>query len=189
MFTFTKTTIPDVILVTPQVFGDERGFFLETYRRSAFFENGIPVDFVQDNRSRSTKGVLRGLHYQKGKSAQAKLVYCTKGEILDVAVDMRKESPTFLRWVGYVLSAENKQGLFIPAEGFAHGFCVLSADAEILYKCSHEYDPTGESGIVWNDPTIGIEWPITDPQLSPKDRAHPTAAELFGAQADRPRVA
>ena len=179
MFKFTKTEIPEVILVEPQVFGDERGFFLEAYKKSEFINNGITVDFVQDNHSKSKAKVLRGLHFQTGYSAQAKLVRCIKGEIFDVAVDLRQGSSTFLKWVGYVLSEENKKELFIPAEGFAHGFCVLSDEAEITYKCSNEYNPASESGVIWNDESIKIDWPIKDPILSDKDAKNMSVKEIF----------
>jgi len=178
MFKFTKTAIPEVILIEPEIFGDNRGFFLETYKKSEFAKNGINVDFVQDNHSKSKTGVLRGLHFQVGESAQAKLVRCISGEIFDVAVDIRKDSPTFLKWVGYILSAENKNQLFIPADGFAHGFCVLSEEAEIAYKCSKEYDPKSERGIIWNDELIGIKWPIKDPILSDKDLKNITIKDI-----------
>ena len=179
MFKFTKTEIPEVMLAEPQVFGDDRGFFLEAYKKSEFINNGITVDFVQDNHSKSKAKVLRGLHFQTGYSAQAKLVRCIKGEIFDVAVDLRQGSSTFLKWVGYVLSEENKKELFIPAEGFAHGFCVLSDEAEITYKCSNEYNPASESGVIWNDESIKIDWPIKDPILSDKDAKNMSVKEIF----------
>jgi dTDP-4-dehydrorhamnose 3,5-epimerase len=179
MFKFTKTEIPEVILIEPQVFGDDRGFFLEAYKKSEFNNNGIIVDFVQDNHSKSKAKVLRGLHFQTGSSAQAKLVRCIKGEIFDVAVDLRQGSPTFLKWVGYVLSEENKKELFIPAEGFAHGFCVLSDEAEITYKCSREYDSKSEVGIIWNDKHIKVNWPISQPFISEKDAKNMTIESVF----------
>lgn len=179
MFKFIKTEIPEVVLVEPQVFEDDRGFFLEAYKKSEFIKNGITVDFVQDNHSKSKAKVLRGLHFQTGASAQAKLVRCIKGEIFDVAVDLRQSSPTFLKWVGYVLSEKNKKELFIPAEGFAHGFCVLSDGAEIMYKCSKEYDPKSEVGIIWNDESIKIDWPVENPMLSDKDSTNLRVKELF----------
>ncbi len=177
-FEFKKLSIPDVILVTPKVFGDNRGFFLEGYKKSEFFNNGITVEFNQDNHSQSTKGVLRGLHYQKAPKSQAKLVRCIEGEIFDVAVDIRKNSPTFGKWVGEKLSAENKNMLFIP-EGFAHGFVVLSEKAQLLYKASNEYAPECDRGIRWNDPDININWGIDfEPILSEKDTNQPFLKEL-----------
>ena len=177
-FEFKKLSIPDVILVTPKVFGDNRGFFLEGYKKSEFFSNGITVEFNQDNHSQSEKGVLRGLHYQKSPKAQAKLVKCIEGEIFDVAVDIRKNSPTFGKWVGEKLSAENKNMLFIP-EGFAHGFVVLSEKAQLLYKASNEFAPDCARGIRWNDPDININWRIDfEPILSEKDTNQPFLREL-----------
>ena len=164
-------SIPAVILVRNQSFGDERGFFMETYKESDFFDNGTKERFVQENHSRSKRGVLRGLHYQKDPMAQGKLVRCVRGSIFDVAVDIRKGSPTYGKWVGYVLSEENKDMLYIP-RGFAHGFCALEDDSEIIYKCTNEYSPENEAGIIWNDPVIGIKWPIGDPILSSKDIKH-----------------
>lgn len=183
-FIFQKTDIDDVILVKPQVFGDSRGFFLESYQKSTFYKNGIDVEFCQDNHSKSTKGVLRGLHYQKKPKAQAKLVRCSKGKIFDVAVDIRKNSPTFAKWTGAILSEENKEMLFIPA-GFAHGFVVLSDEAELLYKASNEYSAENDRGIRWNDPDININWGIDfTPLISHKDTNQPfltaiTEEDLF----------
>lgn len=165
--------------MTPEVFKDSRGFFYETYKKSDFFSNDVIVDFVQDNQSVSQKNVLRGLHFQEGIAAQAKLVRCIAGEIFDVAVDIRKDSPTFLKWVGFVLSAQNKNQLFIPA-GFAHGLCVISDSAELVYKCSGEYIPETERGIIWNDPDIAIVWPIKDPILSRRDTNYPTITDYLG---------
>lgn len=177
-FEFERQKIEDVILVKPKVFGDNRGFFMESYKKSEFFENGITVEFNQDNHSKSTKGVLRGLHYQKAPYGQAKLVKCSKGRIYDVAVDIRPDSKTFGQYVKVELSEENKQMLFIP-EGFAHGFVVLSEDAELLYKASGEYAPQADSGIRWNDPDIGIEWGIDfEPILSEKDKIQPFIKDL-----------
>jgi len=176
------TAIPEVRVIAPRVFGDERGYFLETYRQSTFAEFGIICEFVQDNHSFSTKGTLRGLHYQI-THAQAKLCRVITGRVLDIAVDIRWGSPTFGRWVGMELSEENHHMAFIPA-GFAHGFAVLSDTAHFLYKCSNYYDPAGERGIVWNDPQIGIEWPLQEPLLSPKDSRYPTLAQI--APADLP---
>jgi len=175
-FEFIKTDIPDVILVKPKVFCDSRGFFMETYKKSDFESAGIDTDFVQDNHSKSIKGVLRGLHYQKEPFAQGKLVRCIRGKIFDVAVDIRKGSPTFGKWVGYELSEENKLMLWIP-KGFAHGFLTLSEEAEVVYKVSGgEYNPDYDAGIRWDDPDIGINWPIEmveEVLLSEKDKNLP----------------
>ena len=177
-FKFEKTEIEDVILVTPDVFGDDRGFFTESYKKSLFVENGIKDEFSQDNHSKSTKGVLRGLHYQAEPVPQAKLVRCVKGKILDVAVDIRKGSKTFGKWVKRVLSEENKQMLYLP-EGFAHGFVVLSDEAEFLYKVSNEYSPKHDRGIRWNDPDIAVDWGIDfEPKLSEKDKKQPFLKEV-----------
>ncbi len=168
-FEFVKLDIDGVVLVKPKVYGDHRGFFMETYKKSEFIANGITVEFNQDNHSKSTKGVLRGLHFQKSPYAQAKLVRCGRGRIYDVAVDIRPDSPTFGKYVKVELSEENKHMLFIPA-GFAHGFVVLSDEAELLYKASGEYNAAADSGILWKDPDIGIDWGIDfDPILSEKD--------------------
>lgn len=175
-FTFRKLEIPDVILVEPRLFGDERGYFMESYRRSAFAEGGIEADFVQDNRSFSGKGVLRGLHYQRAPFAQGKLVSVLKGEIFDVAVDLRPDSDTYGRWVAEHLTAENRAMLFVP-EGFAHGFQVVSESALIHYKTTSEYAPSADAGIRWNDPELAIPWPLTPPTLSAKDESLPTLAE------------
>ncbi|GAB6077184.1 dTDP-4-dehydrorhamnose 3,5-epimerase [Desulfurobacterium crinifex] len=173
-FEFIRTEIPEVIIVKPKVFSDERGFFMETYKKSDFVKVGIDTDFVQDNHSKSVKGVLRGLHYQLEPKAQGKLVRCIKGRIFDVAVDIRKGSPTFGKWVGVELSEENKLMLWIP-KGFAHGFLTLSEEAEIVYKVSGgEYSPEHDRSIRWNDPDIGIEWPLEgEPILSEKDKIAP----------------
>ena len=177
-FSFKKLEIEDVILVTPKVFGDSRGFFMESYQKSAFEKNGISNDFSQDNHSKSTKGVLRGLHYQTNPKAQAKLVRCSRGKILDVAVDIRKDSPTFGKWVGEVLSEENKNMLYIPA-GFAHGFVVLSDEAELLYKASNEYSPENDRGVRWNDPDINVKWGIDfEPLISEKDSKQPFLKDI-----------
>jgi dTDP-4-dehydrorhamnose 3,5-epimerase len=164
-----STPIPDVLLIEPKVFQDERGFFLESYQREKFKEAGIDVDFVQDNHSKSCLGTLRGLHYQI-RQPQGKLVRVIAGEVFDVAVDIRKQSPTFGQWVGDYLSAENQRMLWVPA-GFAHGFYVTSLEAEVLYKASDYYAPEWERSILWNDPAIGIQWPVQGelPILSPKD--------------------
>lgn len=165
-----KTDIPDVLIFEPQVFGDERGFFFESFNHKKFEEViGRKVEFVQDNHSKSAKGVLRGLHYQLEPYAQGKLVRCVAGEVFDVAVDIRKSSLTYGKWVGVNLSAENKRQLWIP-EGFAHGFLVLSEIAEFVYKTTNYYSPENERGIMWNDPTIDIKWPVMDSLiLSKKD--------------------
>ena len=177
-FKFTKLAIPDVQIVEPTVFGDERGYFMETYQQDMFAAAGISRPFVQDNQSRSTRGVLRGLHFQK-QHTQGKLVRVTLGEVFDVAVDCRPHSPTFGQWVGETLSAENKKMLYIP-EGFAHGFLVLSDTAEFCYKCTDVYDPTAEGGIPYDDPTVNVQWPDCgcEHKTSPKDKQH----EAFAAQ-------
>jgi dTDP-4-dehydrorhamnose 3,5-epimerase len=172
----TRTAIPDICFIDPRVFGDERGFFLETWSAERYAQAGLPATFVQDNLSRSAKGVLRGLHMQH-PAGQGKLVYVLEGEVFDVAVDVRVGSPTFGRWVGCTLSARNKRQLYIPT-GFAHGFCVTSASALFAYKCTELYRPEHELGIAWDDPAIGITWPIEDPVLSGKDRAHPRLADV-----------
>ncbi|MDD4913527.1 MAG: dTDP-4-dehydrorhamnose 3,5-epimerase [Methylococcales bacterium] len=166
----TRLSIPDVILLTPKVFGDERGFFFESFNGKVFEElTGLQRQFVQDNHSKSRKGVLRGLHYQLPPMAQGKLVRVTQGEVFDVAVDIRKSSPTFGQWAGAILTAENKQQLWIP-EGFAHGFVTLSETAEFLYKTTNYYAPLYDRAIIWNDPKINIQWPLPEPpSLSAKD--------------------
>jgi len=171
-FTFKKLDIPEVILVETQSFADDRGFFLESFKESSFISNGIDTKFVQDNFSHSTQGVLRGLHYQKNPKAQAKLVILLRGEIFDVAVDIRKDSPTYGKWVSEILSEKNHKLLYVP-EGFAHGFCVMSQDADVLYKVNNEYSPENEKGIIWNDPTLNITWPIDKPILHEKDHKLP----------------
>lgn len=173
-FNFTDTKISGVKIIQPKVFGDSRGFFMETYKKEDFVNAGITCDFVQDNHSKSTKGVLRGLHFQT-QNTQAKLVRVTLGEVFDVAVDCRPNSPTFGQWVGEVLSSENKKQLFAP-EGFAHGFLVLSDEAEFIYKCSDIYTPSAEGGILYSDEDIGIKWPDLNGAsvlLSDKDKVHP----------------
>ena len=178
---FVPTALPDVVLIKPKVFGDPRGFFMETYREDRFSEAGISQHFVQENHSASGRGVLRGLHYQL-RQTQGKLVRAIVGEIYDVAVDIRRSSPTFGQWVGIILSQENKYQLWVPA-GFAHGFYVLSERAEVVYKVTDYYAPEWERSILWNDLKIGIEWPLNgvDPVLSQKDEAgKPLAdAEIF----------
>jgi len=171
-FEFAKLEIPGLVIVRPKVFGDERGFFLELYKHSDFVQGGIREHLVQDNFSNSRKGVLRGLHYQKNPRAQGKLVICIKGRIYDVAADIRKGSSNYARWAGVELSEENRFMLYVPP-GFAHGFQVLSDTAEVLYKCTDEYSPDNDRGIIWNDPDINIAWPLGNPVLSGKDKIHP----------------
>ncbi|HGG9777282.1 TPA: dTDP-4-dehydrorhamnose 3,5-epimerase [Neisseria meningitidis] len=170
------TRIPDVKLLEPKVFGDERGFFMETFRDEWFRQNVAERTFVQEDHSKSTQGVLRGLHYQT-ENTQGKLVRVVSGEVFDVAVDMRRDSPTFGHWVGEVLSADNKRQLWVP-EGFAHGFYVLSDEAEFVYKCTDYYNPNAEHSLIWNDATVGIDWPLLgEPSLSAKDLAGKMLAE------------
>ena len=164
---FENGPIPGLVTVTPDVYPDARGWFTESYHAQRYFDNGIKTVFVQDNRSRSSKNVLRGLHFQLHRP-QAKLISCTLGRIWDVAVDIRWGSPTFRQWFGVELSDENRKQFYIPG-GFAHGFCVLSDVAEILYKCSEFYDPKDDRGFLWNEPAFGVEWPVADPILSHKD--------------------
>jgi dTDP-4-dehydrorhamnose 3,5-epimerase len=175
-----KTALPEVMIFEPKVYGDERGFFFESFSKKIFEEAiGRQIEFVQDNHSKSRKGVLRGLHFQKGEHAQGKLVRCVVGEVFDVAVDVRKDSKTFGQWVGVHLSAENKRQLWIP-EGFAHGFLTISETAEFLYKATNYYAPSAEGSILWNDETIGIEWPLSDaPELSAKDAVAPTLKSVL----------
>ena len=167
-FTFTKSKIPNVVLIEPRLFPDDRGYFFESFKESEFASNGITTKFVQDNFSHSVKGVLRGLHYQKNPKAQAKFVTALRGEIFDVAVDIRKNSSTYGKWVGEVLSQKNHKSLYIP-EGFAHGFCVVSETADVLYKVNNEYSPEHGAGIKWNDSEINISWPTNTPIISQKD--------------------
>ncbi len=168
-FTFTKLSIPDVILIEAKIFPDDRGFFMESFKESEFVKNGIDTKFVQDNYSHSSKGTLRGLHYQKDPKAQAKLVTVLKGEIFDVCVDMRKNSPTYGKWIAEILSEKNHRLLYVP-EGFAHGFCVLSDKVDVIYKVNNEYSSENDRGILWNDPDVNIDWPIQNPILSEKDQ-------------------
>ncbi len=171
-FEFTDTKIPGVVIIQPKVFGDQRGYFMETYKKGDYAAAGIDKEFVQDNESSSTKGVLRGLHFQKNHT-QGKLVRVTHGEVFDVAVDVRPGSATYRQWVGVTLSSEKKNMFYIP-EGFAHGFLVLSDTAEFVYKCTDVYDPASEGGIPWNDETIAVEWPQLDVpyKTSEKDEKH-----------------
>jgi dTDP-4-dehydrorhamnose 3,5-epimerase len=171
-FIFEKLELPEVISIKSNSFLDSRGYFLESFRESDFISNGINKRFIQDNFSHSIQGTLRGLHYQQNPKAQAKLVFCMRGEIFDVAVDIRKKSPTFGKWIGKILSENNHELLYIP-EGFAHGFCVLSDEADVLYKVNQEYSPEHDRGILWNDPTINISWPIKNLILSEKDLVLP----------------
>ena len=184
-FTFSKTSIDGVIVVDVKSYGDARGYFMETYKKPDFVAGGIDVDFVQDNQSSSVKGVLRGLHFQINHP-QSKLVRVVSGKVFDVAVDLRPSSPTYGKWEGTVLSAENKRQFFIP-RGFAHGFLVLSDSAEFAYKCDDIYHPNDECGLMWNDPEIGVEWPpldgdeVLDPSkliLSDKDKLHPPLSAI-----------
>jgi dTDP-4-dehydrorhamnose 3,5-epimerase len=176
MFERIETEIPGVVILKPRVFRDARGFFAETYHSEKFSDLGIRERFVQDNHSRSVRGTLRGLHYQLQRP-QAKLCRVVQGEVFDVAVDIRQGSPTFGKWVGCVLSAEEMNQIFIPA-GFAHGFVVLSEIAEFLYKCSDFYDPTGEGGVLWSDPDLRINWGVDEPILSAKDAGYPCLGDV-----------
>ena len=173
---FSPTKIPDVILVEVPKFGDHRGFFMETYHAEKFADAGITTKFIQDNHASSQKDILRGLHYQL-EFPQGKFIRCIQGEILDVAVDIRRSSPTFGHWVAEILSSENARQLYIPS-GFAHGYLVLSEQAEVEYKCTELYHPEDEYGILWNDPAIGIDWGIKNPILSEKDKQQPLLKEV-----------
>jgi len=173
-----ETRLDGVALIEPEVHGDDRGFLVETFRDDAWRELGVGVDFVQDNHSRSSRDILRGLHFQT-LPGQAKLVRCLRGRIWDVAVDLRSDSPTYRQWEGYELDDERHRQLFVPV-GFAHGFCVLSEVADVAYKLSSPYDPATEAGIAWDDPDVGVEWPIADPVLSERDRSGPRLAEIAG---------
>ena len=169
----TKTELEGVVIVEPAVFGDHRGFFMESWSKQKFEEAGLFYDFVQDNHSSSSvKGTLRGIHFQRGEKAQAKLVRCVKGAVLDVAVDLRPNSPTYKKWVGVELSAENKKQLLIP-RGFGHAFLTLTDDVEFLYKADNYYAPEADGGIRWNDPEIGVDWGVEEPILSQKDANAP----------------
>jgi dTDP-4-dehydrorhamnose 3,5-epimerase len=173
-FTRLETELDDLVLIEPTLHGDERGYLVETFRKSELAELGIEIEFVQDNQTRSRGRVLRGIHMQRG---QAKLVRCPHGRIWDVAVDMRPDSPTYRRWEGFELDGEKHRQLFVPP-GFGHGFCLLSDEADVLYRLSAYFDPELETGIAWNDPEIGIEWPIEDPVLSERDRSAPSLADV-----------
>jgi len=172
----TTTSIPEVLIIEPAVFADDRGFFMETYHQAKYTELGIKHTFVQDNFSHSKQGSLRGLHYQL-EHAQAKLIQVIRGAIYDVAVDIRRGSATFGKWTAVELSETNKRQVFIP-EGFAHGFCVLSEEADVIYKCSDFYAPGDEGGILWSDPALGIDWPVAEPLLSAKDSGYPCLADV-----------
>ena len=174
-----ETKLEGVLILEPRVFEDERGYFFETWNQARYREAGISADFVQDNLSLSHRGVLRGLHFQVPPRAQGKLVSVLQGSVFDVAVDLRTASPTFGQWVGVELSSENLRQMYIP-EGFAHGFLVTSESALFSYKCTDVYSPQHERSLRWDDPEIGIEWPVADPILSPKDAAAPTMAEITG---------
>ena len=170
------TKLDGLVVIEPDVFGDDRGFLVETYRGDLWHELGVDVDFVQHNHSRSMRGTLRGLHFQT-EPGQAKLVRCSSGRIFDVAVDLRRDSPTFGKWEGHELDDQAHRQLLIPI-GFGHGFCVLSETADVDYQLSSYYDPATESGIAWNDPEVGVEWPIDEPLLSERDKAAPKLAEV-----------
>lgn len=174
----TKTKLDGVVIIEPDVFGDKRGFFMESWNKKKMSELGLEYDFVQDNHSKSTvKGTLRGIHFQKGDKAQAKLVRCVKGAVLDVAVDLRKNSPTFKQWIGVELSEENKKQLLIP-RGFGHGFVTLTDDVEFLYKADNYYALEADAGIRWNDPDIGVDWCVENPILSEKDKNNPFLKDM-----------
>jgi dTDP-4-dehydrorhamnose 3,5-epimerase len=173
----TETSLPGVLLIEPKVFGDHRGFFMESYNKKLFAEYGLDFDFIQDNHSLSQQaGTIRGLHYQLNPKAQTKLIRVTRGAIYDVIVDIRKGSPTFGKWQGFILSADNKRQLLVP-KGFAHGFCTLVENTEVQYKVDEYYSPEHDRGILWNDPALGIDWPTTNPILSDKDTKHPLLAD------------
>lgn len=174
---FIETKIKGVYVIEPVVFGDDRGFFIESYSKKIFEENGLYIDFIQDNHSKSSKGVLRGLHFQKPPFEQTKLVRVTSGEVLDVAVDMRVGSPTFGQHESIILTAENKKMFLIP-KGFAHGFIVLSDTADFIYKVDNYYSKEHDGGLLWNDPKLGIDWKISQPILSEKDKIQPTLDQL-----------
>ena len=170
--TFESTALAGVIIIVPKLFGDARGFLMETFKRSEFEAAGLPVTLVQENHSLSSAGTLRGLHYQRDPKAQGKLVRVIRGEIFDVAVDIRSGSLTYGQWVGVALSDSNRKSIYIPP-GFAHGFCVVSPEAEVIYKTTEEYAPDHEHGIRWDDPALGITWPVTSPNLSERDKHWP----------------
>jgi dTDP-4-dehydrorhamnose 3,5-epimerase len=179
-FTFAHTDVEGVILIDPKIFPDERGFFMESYKRSDFEAIGLTEPFVQENQSKSTYGTLRGLHYQRQPKAQGKLVRVVSGEIFDVAVDIRRGSPTFGKWFGATVSASNRRLIYVPP-WCAHGFCVLSPEAEVIYKTTEEYAPAFEEGLRWDDAALGICWPVANPIISDRDRRWPTLARLMAA--------
>ena len=181
--TVIETALPGVMILEPQVFRDKRGYFMEIFHGKKYKDLGIDADFVQDNHSRSEKNILRGLHFQLGH-AQDKLLTVINGAIYDVAVDVRQGSPTFGQWLGVELSSENNRQLFIP-KGFAHGFCVISETVDVLYKCTDYYSPQDECGVLWNDPDIDIDWPVTDPILSPKDTKYSCLKDIPADQLPR----
>ncbi|MFG6495389.1 dTDP-4-dehydrorhamnose 3,5-epimerase [Fictibacillus sp. UD] len=172
-----ETKFADAILIEPKVFGDHRGFFMESYNEETYKKHGIDMNFIQDNHSLSQQsGTLRGMHYQLAPKAQTKLIRVTRGAIYDVIIDMRKSSPTYGQWQGFILSAENKRQLLVP-KGFAHGFCTITEDTEVQYKVDELYSPEHDRGIAWDDPALSIDWPVNNPILSDKDKQHPTLAE------------
>jgi dTDP-4-dehydrorhamnose 3,5-epimerase len=177
--TFTPAALPGVMIIEPKICADERGYLMETYKKSEFIGAGVDADFVQENHSRSVYGTLRGLHLQRPPKAQAKLVRVIDGSVFEVVADVRRESPTFGQWIGIVLSAESQRSLFVPA-GYAHGFCVTSAEAQVVYKMTAEYAPELEDGVRWDDPVLGITWPISSPRLSVRDARWPALSERVG---------
>ena len=177
-FDFIKQKMEGLVLIEPRVFTDERGYFLESYKKSDFTANGIDYNFLQDNHSLSRKNVVRGLHYQREPKGQGKLVRVMSGSVWDVAVDIRKGSPTFLKWMSFELSGENKEMLFIPP-GFAHGFLALTDDVHLVYKCTEEYDAKLDTGLRWNDPDIGVVWPVQNPIISEKDMVLPYVKDVL----------
>jgi dTDP-4-dehydrorhamnose 3,5-epimerase len=175
-FTFTPLSIKEVVLIKPDIYRDDRGYFAEIFKKPMFEQNGVSIEVVQVNHSRSSKDVIRGLHYQLNPKAQGKLLTVVSGAIFDVAVDIRKGSATYGKWVSQKLTAENKEMLFIPT-GFAHGLCTLEDNTEVIYYCTEEYSPEHERGIIWNDPSIAIIWPVSNPTISPRDAVFPVLAE------------
>lgn len=176
---FIPAALPGVMIIEPKVFADERGYLMETYKRSDFIAAGINADFVQENHSQSVYGTLRGLHLQRHPKAQAKLVRVVDGTVFEVVADVRRDSPNFGQWVSFILSAENRRSLFVPA-GYAHGFCVTSAEAQVVYKVTAEYAPELEDGVRWDDPVLGITWPISSPRLSVRDTRWPALGDRVG---------
>ena len=178
-FEFKELEIPGAVLITPRIFEDERGYFAETFKSSDFASAGITESFMQDNHSLSAKNVLRGLHFQREPHAQGKLVRCVRGRVFDVVADIRRGSPTFRKWLSVELSSDNRLMLYVPP-GLAHGFLVLSDEAEVIYKCTKEYAPDSDGGIIWNDPDLNIAWPVKKPLLSARDAELPTLADSGG---------